>query len=163
VRAIADIRAAQDSQGFNPGDRLHKRFEYRRVQSTGLRVHGSRFLWLVSPRKRPHRANSAAAAAASTLDGNDPLQTTRLGVTITKKVAHAVGRNRIRRVVREVFRRNRSLLPEGIDLVAIAKREAVDLSFQDCLDEMTRAAPALHTPAKKPPPKPQAAASGGQP
>lgn len=68
----------------------------------------------------------------------------RLGITVTKKVANAVGRNRIKRVVRETFRRHRELLPEGIELVAIAKREAVDVDYETCLAELKRAAAAIH-------------------
>jgi ribonuclease P protein component len=46
---------------------------------------------------------------------------TRLGITVTRKVANAVGRNRIKRLVREWFRQR----PYGLgpcDLVVVAKR-----------------------------------------
>ena len=39
---------------------------------------------------------------------------------MTKKVGTAVQRNRIKRVVREVFRRHRSMFPAGHDVVFIA-------------------------------------------
>jgi ribonuclease P protein component len=48
----------------------------------------------------------------------------RLGVTVSKRVDKlAVGRNRIRRQIKEVFRLQRSMLPAG-DYVVLAKAEA---------------------------------------
>jgi ribonuclease P protein component len=52
----------------------------------------------------------------------------RLGLTVGKRVdARSVGRNRIRRVLRETFRLARAALPAG-DYVALAKPEAKALS-----------------------------------
>lgn len=42
---------------------------------------------------------------------------TRLGITVTRKVGNAVRRNRIKRVMREAFRRNRESLQPPLDLV----------------------------------------------
>jgi ribonuclease P protein component len=47
---------------------------------------------------------------------------TRLGVTVTRKVGKAVRRNRIKRLVREWFRR-RGYEMGSCDLIVIAKRE----------------------------------------
>ena len=41
----------------------------------------------------------------------------RLGITATRKVGGAVRRNRVKRVLREVYRRNRALLNQSLDLV----------------------------------------------
>ncbi|HTD27991.1 MAG TPA: ribonuclease P protein component [Xanthomonadaceae bacterium] len=50
--------------------------------------------------------------------------TARLGISVSKRVsAHAVERNRIKRVARESFRRCRVRLPCG-DYVLLAQREA---------------------------------------
>jgi ribonuclease P protein component len=49
---------------------------------------------------------------------------TRLGVTVTRKVDNAVGRNRIKRKVREFFRVHRDRLPKPVDISVIAKKEA---------------------------------------
>jgi ribonuclease P protein component len=58
-------------------------------------------------------------------------QCTRLGITTTKKIGTAVVRNRTRRLVREAFRRNRALFPEGVDLVVVAKRSAAESTARD--------------------------------
>jgi ribonuclease P protein component len=72
----------------------------------------------------------------------------RLGLTVGKRVdARAVGRNRIRRVLRETFRLARPSLPAG-DYVALAKPEARVLSnealraeFSDLLRRAAKRAP----------------------
>jgi ribonuclease P protein component len=45
----------------------------------------------------------------------------RLGITVTRKIGNAVRRNRTKRMIREVFRRNRHRIPAALDLVVNAK------------------------------------------
>jgi ribonuclease P protein component len=45
----------------------------------------------------------------------------RLGITATRKVGGAVQRNRIKRVMREIFRRHRRTLAPPLDLVVNAR------------------------------------------
>lgn len=102
---------------FQPEDRLRKRSEFRLAQSEGRRIHTAHFLILVLP--KPGQGQ------------------TRLGITVTKKVSSsAVGRNRVKRVVREVFRRNRELFPASCDVVLIARRGAPELGYAEVLDEV---------------------------
>jgi ribonuclease P protein component len=65
----------------------------------------------------------------------------RIGMAIPKKhIKHAVGRNRIRRIVREQFRHQQYQLP-AIDIVVIAKAGIADLSNQEInkiLDKLWR-------------------------
>ena len=51
----------------------------------------------------------------------------RLGIAATRKLGGAVARNRAKRLIREVFRRNK--LAPGFDLVVIPKRELLDASL----------------------------------
>ena len=46
----------------------------------------------------------------------------RLGITVTRKVGNAVRRNRIKRVIREIFRQNLAQLDVALDLVVNAHR-----------------------------------------
>ena len=61
------------------------------------------------------------------LHGASPTGTARLGVTVTRKIGGAVVRNRIKRAVRETFRRCRWALPDGLAIVVIARAGAGDL------------------------------------
>lgn len=61
----------------------------------------------------------------------------RLGVTVTRKIGGAVERNRVKRAVREVFRRCRSSLPEGATLVVIARDGAAGLGGGEIARELT--------------------------
>ena len=45
----------------------------------------------------------------------------RLGITVTRKIGGAVRRNRIKRVLRDIFRRNRFELSPPLDLVVNAR------------------------------------------
>lgn len=44
---------------------------------------------------------------------------TRLGLAVSRRVGGAVERNRIKRILREAFRKERGNLPPGYDLVVI--------------------------------------------
>ena len=64
-----------------------------------------------------------------TLEANRP-EARRLGVTVSRRVGGAVVRNRLKRRIREWFRRNRTNLVPGTDVVVIARRPAVKLSSE---------------------------------
>jgi ribonuclease P protein component len=56
--------------------------------------------------------------------------TPRLGITVTKKNhKHAVQRNRVKRLIREVFRIHRHKLVSTFDMVIIARGEIEGLTF----------------------------------
>ena len=59
----------------------------------------------------------------------------RLGITVTRKLGGAVRRNRIKRVMREVFRLNRAELVGSIDIVVNARHEFHETSFEDLAQE----------------------------
>lgn len=50
----------------------------------------------------------------------------RLGLTVTRKVGPAVIRNRVKRRLREAYRRNRVRLGAGLDLVVNGRAAALD-------------------------------------
>jgi len=64
----------------------------------------------------------------------------RLGLAVTKRVAGAVGRNRVRRLLREAFRLSGSaILPPGLDLVVVAKNGAEELGYAQAEAQMAQA------------------------
>jgi ribonuclease P protein component len=56
----------------------------------------------------------------------------RLGLVVSKKVGIAVKRNRIKRVIREVFRLNKHRIKSGNDIVAIPRQAAISWAYGDC-------------------------------
>ena len=51
----------------------------------------------------------------------------RLGIAATRKLGGSVQRNRAKRLIREVFRRNK--IAAGFDVVVIPKRDLLDASL----------------------------------
>ena len=58
----------------------------------------------------------------------------RIGITVSKKLGHAVVRNRTRRRLREVYRLHESQFRPGWDIVVVARSRAVEADF----DRLTR-------------------------
>ena len=55
----------------------------------------------------------------------------RLGVSVSRKWGNAVRRNRIKRLYREAFRKNRDSLPQNIDIIMIP-RTANPITLAQC-------------------------------
>jgi ribonuclease P protein component len=123
--------------GFPRAHRLLRRSEFVRVQQQGRRVHTAHFVMLVLRARGPDSA-------------------TRLGVTVGRRVGGAVQRNRVKRLVREVFRRNRALFPRDCDVVLVARPGADRLDYATVLSELERAQTAIERAvrqlAAQPPP-----------
>jgi ribonuclease P protein component len=113
--------------GFPARLRIKQRREFLQVQQGGRKHHVRHFIVFVSPRRDHHGLSTGAAEGAAL--------PTRLGITVTRKIGNAVERNRIKRLVREVFRLHRARLPEGLDLVWVAKQQAAQACFADVLDD----------------------------
>jgi ribonuclease P protein component len=64
---------------------------------------------------------------------------TRLGVTVSRKTGNAVTRNRVKRILREFFRLNRTQFPHGYDVVIAAKKDAGTLDFWKVREELGEA------------------------
>ena len=96
--------------------RIRKRSDYLRIQNRGLTVHSAAFIGIV-------------------LDCG-PDHVSRLGITTTKRVGHAVTRNRIRRLVREALRRGRMTLPSNADMVVVARRSTAEFDSATIFNDL---------------------------
>lgn len=65
------------------------------------------------------------------------LERHRLGITVSKKVGCSVVRSRVKRVVREAFRRSRSAIPGSFDIVVNAKKGATGMRLKDAAESFS--------------------------
>ena len=88
-RVVRDVPRT-GTERFPKTARLLKRAEFVQLSRRGFRVQSANFIIISSANQRPQ---------------------SRLGITVSAKVGNSVVRNRIKRQVRECFRRRRSALP----------------------------------------------------
>lgn len=119
---------ARASTANIPQERLRRRREFVRAAKSGV-SHSSRAFKL--------------QAAAREGDDRGPA---RFGFTVTKKVAGAVGRNRIRRRLKEALRVSGApaALP-GYDYVFIARLGALTTPFRELVSQMADGLAKLRT------------------
>ena len=122
---------AQDAR-LRRVERVRRRPEYEAIYEEGRRLSGRLMTVFVQD-------NSQGRA--------------RLGIAATRKLGSAVIRNRAKRLVREVFRRNKP--PGGLDIVVIPRREMIEADYAhveaDFLSTLTRRGT---KPARREPPRP---------
>ena len=64
----------------------------------------------------------------------------RVGITVSKKLGHAVVRNRTRRRLREVYRLHEAQFTPGWDIVVVARSRSVDAPFEKLTESYLRLA-----------------------
>ncbi len=112
---------------FPPEHRIRRRAHYQTVQQRGFRVQTANFTWLLM----------------ANVEGS------RLGITANKRVGNAVRRNRIKRILREVFRRHPDMFPIHCDIVAIPRSQSLVVSYWQVLEEVKGAQSRLRLPAPR--------------
>ena len=100
---------------FRAEQRLRRQSDFRAARERGRRIDCGGFtFWYLS--------RSEAPTGDATQGETAPIQA-RLGVVAsTAAVGNAVRRNRAKRLLREVFRRNQEQVPAQTDLLLIARR-----------------------------------------
>jgi ribonuclease P protein component len=97
---------SERTSGFERRARIRRRAEFQQIYEQGARIRGRYSTLFVRP---------------------NTLEMGRLGIAATRKLGGAVVRNRAKRLIREVFRRNK--VAPGFDVVVIPKRELLDASL----------------------------------
>ncbi|MBN1664189.1 MAG: ribonuclease P protein component [Deltaproteobacteria bacterium] len=108
---------SMEKKTFTKHERIRKRKEYLTIDKQGVRSYSENFIIIVN------RNRSGVK---------------RLGITVSKKVGNAVKRNRIKRLLREFFRLNKSDFADSQDIVIIVKRDIPDLTYQDVNRQLER-------------------------
>jgi ribonuclease P protein component len=119
-------------QRLRRGDRLRHRRDYQRISREGARVATQSFLLLVADRF-PRGSMGPA----------------RLGVTVSRRVGGSVVRSRVKRRIREWFRRDRERLPRDRDLIVIARPPAARLGPRETERELGGATDRLAGAARR--------------
>lgn len=110
-----DLKSAIDPMPGMPADNPNDRLTYGKHQ----RLRKSSEFQAVYDSKHYAADDTLVINAQS-----NSTQTTRLGLSIGRKVGNAVVRNRWKRIIRESFRRNQFALPQGLDLVVRPRKGA---------------------------------------
>jgi ribonuclease P protein component len=104
------------NERLTPLERIRKKSDFASLYRDGSRFRG-RYFTLV------FRGNG--------------LGRSRLAVVASRKVGPAVVRNRVKRRFRELFRRNKALLAEPLDLIVITRPESGEVAWTELRDAYT--------------------------
>jgi ribonuclease P protein component len=104
-----DHRDEKSDECFPKSNRVLSRGVFRQVYDEGKKYQARYF-------------------TAFVLDNRSP--ESRIGITVTRKIGKSVQRNRSRRLVREVFRKNKWRVPPGVDIVINVKRELSKAGYE---------------------------------
>jgi len=106
------------SETLRPHERIRRKKDFLRIYSNGRRYKGRYFVILYLPNN---------------------LDYSRMAVVVSKKHGKAVVRNKIKRWARELFRRNKQLLPENLDIIFIPRLEIHQAEWSNLLAEYQQA------------------------
>ena len=118
------------SEKFSRDDRLRKRRELEECYASGVRASGRHVQVFLLADPSRERA--------------------RLGISVPRRVGNSPARNRVRRRLREIFRRSRGLLGAGGSaLVVNARPSAASASFRELSEDYARTVSRAIRPARR--------------
>ena len=128
--------------------RLTKRADFL-LAASGGRFHTARVT--VQGRRRPDEGGASNGPGL------------RIGFTVTKRVGHATERNRIRRRLRAAaLDAGLSRADMPLDVVVVARRDVLTAAFEDLVEDLRRALPAVLRPRRPRTDRPLSASGGGR-
>lgn len=108
---------------LRPLERIRKKKDFLSLYRNGSRFRGRHFSLVFRPNE---------------------LGFSRLAVVVSKKVGPAVIRNKVKRRVRELFRRNKTVLPEATDVIVVTRPEILELGPEELSAAFLAALASLH-------------------
>lgn len=106
---------AVSGEGFPRSARLTRPKEYDFVFQKGRKSVGAHFICYLAA---------------------DPVPEPRLGLAVSRKVGNAVARNRVKRRIRDFFRRRRAGMAAGTHVVVVARPGSAELASGDFFGEL---------------------------
>ena len=105
-------------ESLTSDEKIRKRRDFLYLYKNGKRYRGKYF-------KLIHYSNK--------------LKKSRIGIVVGKKVGNAVVRNNVKRWMRTLFRKNKNLVKQPMDILIIFKSEITEASLDELRDEYIRA------------------------
>ena len=100
---------------FRPNERIRHKHDFQRIYEQGKKIRSSSFvIYITQDQQRQGR---------------------RLGITARKKLGNAVIRNRCKRRVRELFRRNKEIFPPGSDVIVVITQNMIGKRYAELEEE----------------------------
>jgi ribonuclease P protein component len=119
--------------------RLLKRVEYEAVYSAGQRRSSPQFsVFFRAQAALPNEAFGRELPREGSSAQKFAVSISRFGISVKKALGGAVLRNRIKRRIREILRRNRTEIPTGWDIVIHPKRTVAQAAFAPLEAELVR-------------------------
>ena len=97
-------------ESYRPRERIRKKKDFFYLYHKGIFARGKYFNLIYLPNN---------------------LSYSRMAVVASKKIGNAVERNRVRRRIRELFRRNKDLLKLPVDMIVTTKKGVCDASWEN--------------------------------
>ncbi len=102
-------------EGLSKKERLKKNKDFERVFKEGKKLWINSILLIIyAPNNLGYR---------------------RLGIVVSRKIRKATQRNKVKRWIRELFRRNKNWFPENCDLIIIPHPNLLSLSYKEFLEK----------------------------
>jgi len=101
-------------EGLSKKERLRKDKEFQAVFREGKK------LWINSILLIIYKPNS--------------LNYRRLGIVVSKKIKKATQRNKVKRWIRELFRRNKDWFPKNCDIIIIPHPNLLNLEYKELVE-----------------------------
>ncbi len=120
--------------------RLLKRVEYEAVYGAGQRRSSPQFsvFFRAQPSPPSEAAGRGPLREGSSREAIAAPGASRFGISVKKALGGAVVRNRIRRRIREILRRNRTEIPTGWDIVIHPRSTVATAEFAPLEAELVR-------------------------
>jgi len=106
------------NETLGPHERIKKRNDFLSLYKKGKRYRGKYF---------------------NLVYFSNNLSFSRMAVVVSKKIGNAVKRNKIKRWMRSLFRRNKVLLKDTLDIIFVVKKEIQDATWEKIEEEYVSA------------------------